>query len=180
MSETQQPQPTLEDLAAAREAVDGKIPGTVVAAFVQPAKTCLGQKLLPITAGHELLLAHIEHPLATGGKWQDSDVLMALFIFSRRSRQSFEALADGSFESEFFDFVDSLPASDVPSLGQDMVSHWLKSRQTALAMESEQKTAQKKTADSDGGSTRSPLLARLTDGLLTWLSTRCRSAKSLR
>lgn len=174
------PEPTLEDITAAREAVDGQTPTTVLEAFLPPIASGLGHKLVPISAGHELLLSQIGHPLSTGGKWEELDVLMALFLFSRPSRISFALVAEGTLESEFFAFIDAIPAADIRTLGQDMVSHWMRSRRTALAMENEHSTAQKKTADSAGGSTRSPRLAKLMGGFRTWLSTTFRSPKSSR
>ena len=172
-------EPSLSNIADAMMAVDGKTPTAVLDAFLPKAATHLGKKLLPLSAGHELLLAQTSHPLATGAKWEDVDVLMALFIFSNPSRLLFGMVADGSFEAEFLGFIDEIPSADIPKLGSDMVSHWLKSRATALGMESDSNSggAQKKTADSDGGSTLSERLARSTAGLRKWLSTMSLSAR---
>lgn len=170
--------PNLQDLAAAIRAADGQTPTAVLDAFLPRAVSHLGQRLLPLTAGHELLLAQTRHPLASGEKWEDADVLLALFIFSRPSRLLFSMVADDSFEAEFFVFIDSIPTADIPALGHDMVSHWLRSRSTALAMECQHATAQKKTADSAGSSALSARLARFTAGFQTWFSTRCHSPKS--
>jgi hypothetical protein len=180
MSEPTKPEPNLDDIAAAMNAVDGRTPSNVLEAFLPKPVTHLGQKLVPLSAGHELLLAQISHPLATGTKWEDSDVLMALFVFSRPSRLLFAMVADSTFEAEFFAFIDTIPTADIPKLGQDMVSHWMRSRATALAMESEHSTGQKKTADLDGGSTQSPPHAKSTAGFRRWLSTTFRFAKSSR
>lgn len=169
MYEPATPEPTLEDIAAASAAVSGKFPTAVIEAFLPPLTSHLGQKLVPLSAGHELLLAQIDHPLATGRKWDDQDVLMALFLFSRPSRISFALVADGTLEAEFFAFIDAIPATDIPALGKDMVSHWVRSRNTALAMENEHAKAQKKTAGSVGGSTPLPRLARRMVGFLNKL-----------
>jgi hypothetical protein len=171
MSEKPSQEPTLEDIAAASAAMEGKFPTAVLDAFLPPLTSHLGQKLVPLSAGHELLLAQIQHPLAVGGKWDDQDVLMALFLFSRPSRLSFAMVADGTLEAEFFAFIDAIPSADIPALGKDMVSHWVRSRNTALAMENEHAKAQKKTADSDGGSTRLRQLAKRLAGCLTRLFT---------
>lgn len=178
MSEPATPEPTLEDIAAASAAVSGKFPTAVIEAFLPPLTSHLGQKLVPLSAGHELLLAQIEHPLSTGRKWDDQDVLMALFLFSRPSRISFAMVADGTLEAEFFAFIDAIPAADIPALGKDMVSHWMRSRNTALAMGNEHSKSQKKTADSAGGSTPSRPPVKLITGILTWLSTMFRLPKS--
>lgn len=161
-------------------AVDGKTPTTVLAAFLPKTSTHLGKKLVPLTAGHELALAQLGHPLATGTKWEDVDVLMALFVFSRPSREVFAMIQSGTFEDDFFGFIDTIPSADIPKLGNDMVAHWMRSRATALAMESPTPGTQKKTADSGGGSTLSQRLAQLTSGCRTWLSTTFRFAKSSR
>ena len=138
--------PDLNDIAAALAAADGKTPAAVIDAFLPKPVTHLGQKLVPLKAGHELLLSYIGHPLIAGEKWEDVDVLMALFIFSRPSKELFGMVADDTFEVEFFGFIESIPPTDINRLGQDMVSHWLKSRATALAMGSDHSAAQKKTA----------------------------------
>lgn len=175
------PEPTLEDIAAARMATGGMTPQAVLEAFLPKPVTHLGQTLVPLKAGHELLLSQLGHPFATGEAFQDIDVLMALFVFSRPSRELFALVATDDFEPEFFKFIDSIPMPDVKALGNDMVAHWLKSRRTALEMENPDSTAQKKTAaDSAGSSRQSAPLARHMDGLRTWLFTTFRSAKSSR
>jgi hypothetical protein len=175
---TTEPTPTLDDISAAMMAVDGKTPAAVLEAFLPQKVTHLGQTLVPLTAGHELALAQLGHPLATGKAWEDIDVLTALFIFSRPSREVFAMIAGGTFEADFFLFIDSIPTADIPKLGADMAAHWMRSRATALAMESPHPSAQKKTADSAGGSTLSARLAALMDGPRKWFSTTFRSLSS--
>lgn len=142
------PEPTIEDIAAARQSSDGKIPSTILDAFLPKPKTIFGQTLVPLTAGHELLLGQLDHPLATGQPMEDSDVLMALFVFSRPSRDLFAMVSNDTFEPAFFKFIDSIPPADIEKLGHDMVAHWVSGRATAIALES--KNAQKKTADLAG------------------------------
>lgn len=178
MSETREP--TLEDIAAARDAISAGTPEAVLNAFLPRPVTHLGQTLIPITAGHELLFAQIKHPLSTGSKWEDIDVLMALFIFSRPSRHLFEMVGNDTFEREFFGFLDSIPVADIEKLGNDMVAHWLRSRSAALAMENPHSTTKKKAAALDGGSTPSPVPAKTSDGFRKWLSTTFPSRKSSR
>lgn len=146
MSEPATPEPALDDIAAAIAAAEGKIPAAVLNAFLPIPKTHLGQTLVPLKAGHELLLSQIGHPLATGEKWEDVDVLMALFIFSRPSRELFDMVAADTFERRFFEFIDSIPPSDISALGEVMVAHWVTARVTAIAMESKHAKGQKKTA----------------------------------
>lgn len=173
-------EPTLDDIAAARAATEAKTPQAVLAAFLPKPVSVLSQKLLPLTAGHELLLSQIGHPLATGEKWEDVDVLMALFIFTHPSRILFEMVAGETLEAEFFAFIDAIPSADIAALGPDMVSHWMASRITALNMESKHAGAQKKTAASVGGSTPSRRLAKSSAGIRKWLSMTFRSLKSSR
>lgn len=138
-------EPTLEDIAAAREAVAGMTPAAVLDAFLPKPATHLGQTLVPLTAGHDLLLSQLKHPFATGEPFADIDVLMALFVFSRPSRQLFALLAADDFEPEFYQFLDRIPTADIAKLGSDMVGHWLRSRNTAMEMENPHAAAQKKT-----------------------------------
>lgn len=153
-----QPAITNNDIAAALASLDSSsTPGAVLDAFLPKPVTVIGKKLLPLTAGHELALAYTKHPLASGGKWEDSDVLLALFLFSRPSREIFALIEDGCFEDAFLAFVDSIPPADIPQLGHDLVAHWMRNRRTALAMENEHATAaKKKTEDSAGGSAPFP------------------------
>ncbi len=172
------PAPDLNDIAAAIRSADGKTPSPVIDAFLPAPVSHLGRSLVALTAGHELLLSQTRHPLTTGAAWEDQDVLMALFIFSNPSRLLFARVADGTFEAEFFLFIDSIPASDISSLGAAMIGHWLSNRKTALPMHSEHSSGQKKTADSDGCSAPSARPARFMAGFLKWCSMTFRCAKS--
>ena len=164
-------EPTIEQIAAAREGAGGRIPSAVVDAFVPTPAKSLGQRLVPLKAGHELVLSKIGHPLSTGKSWDDEDVLIALFVFSRSSRDLFALLEREEFKDCFFEFVDSIPIGDVAKLGSDMVAHWMSARNTALPMESRHGGAQKKTEDSDGSSRLSAERACPTDGVWTLLCT---------
>lgn len=100
----------------------------VLNAVIPQSVTSLGKKLVPLKAGHQLLISQIGHPLATGKPWEDSDVLMALFVFSRPSNELFALLAEDRFEAEFFAFVESIPTADVPALASDMARHWIRNK----------------------------------------------------
>lgn len=179
MNQQQTTAPDLSDISAAMNAVEGKTPSAVLAAFLPPITTHLGQTLVPLTAGHELALSQLGHPLATGSaQWEDVDVLTALFLFSRPSRLTFAMIAGGTFEAEFFAFIDTIPSADIRQLGSDMVAHWLRSRNSALAMESPSSTGQKKTAVLAGCSALSARLAQSMGGLRTWFCTTFLSPKS--
>ena len=100
----------------------------VLDSVIPQSVTSLGKKLVPLKAGHQLLISQIGHPLATGKPWEDSDVLMALFVFSRPSNELFALLAEDRFEAEFFAFVESIPTADIPALASDMAGHWIRSK----------------------------------------------------
>lgn len=123
-----------------------------LAVFAAP-KTTIGKALVPLSAGHQLLISQFEHPLATGNAWSDSDVLLALFIFSKPASEHFALLADDAFEAEFLKFVDTLPAGQVHDLGHDMISHWMIGNTTEAA------------GDSSGATTRKATPLRLLQGL---------------
>jgi hypothetical protein len=170
---------TVEDLEIAQERTDGRIPAKVIEAFLPVSPEIMGQRLVPLTLGHELVLSRINHPLAKGGKWEDVDVLTALFVFSRTSRELFALLAEDRFEPVFFEFVDSLPMLEAKNLAEVMVSHWAKSKATALSLSSPHGGgSQKKTAASDGGSEHLVRHARSMVGPLTWLRMMCRWLRS--
>jgi hypothetical protein len=99
---------------------------------------------------------------------------LALFVFSHPSLTLFRLVEDDEFQSEFLAFVDSIPPCDIPKLGNDRVALGLRSRVTAIGMQSPHGPTQKKTADSDGSSPPSPRPARPTDGLRKWLFTKFR------
>ncbi len=171
------PEPTLEDIAAARAAVDGKPPTAVLEAFLPTPAAHHGVRLIPLTAGHELLLAQLSHPLSTGAKWDATDVLVAFFVFSRPSDLLFESIAADTFQPEFLAFITGLPAAATEGLGDKLIKHWLGSRKTAVAMESEHGQGKKKAADSAGFSPPSPPPAGFMAGVLTRFCTAFRWCK---
>lgn len=158
---------TQEDIVAATMAGQEGTPRAVIDAFLPLPVTAAGRKLFPLTAGHELILAQTNHPIATGKEWESVDVLSALFIFSHQSRLLFSMISDGTFEVEFYKFIDGLSACDVQKLGVEMIEHWSNSRKTALEMTSDSEGPQKKTADSAGCST--PFAPRAGNILGRWI-----------
>lgn len=172
------PEPTLEDIAAARVAVDGKPPTAVLEAFIPTPAVHHGVRLLPLTVGHELLLSQVSHPLSTGAKWDATDILVAFFVFSRRSDVLFEAIAADTFQRDFLAFVTELPAAATEGLGDKLIAHWLSSRNTALAMESEHGQSKKKAGDSGGYSPPSVSHVSSIVGHLTRFFTKFRWFKS--
>ena len=142
---------TLDDIQAAVIAANGKFPDVILRAFLPEKATLFGKALVPLTAGHHLVLVHLEHPLVIAGKtWQAQDIPLAMFVFTRGSKNLFQILANGGFEAEFYDFIESLPCAEMTDAIRQLIGHWLAATSTALAMESPHDT-QKKTADSAGG-----------------------------
>lgn len=160
------PAPTLEEIAQAMTAVEGKPPSAVLDAFLPVPTAHSGVRLLPLKAGHELLLAQLSHPLSTGEKWDSTDVLVAFFVFSHPSDVLFEMVAVDTFQHAFLKFVHDLPVAATDGLGEKLINHWLKSRNTALAMESEHGGGKKKAVALAGFSLPSALLAKCTAGFL--------------
>lgn len=170
--------PTLEQLAAAMEEVAGKTPKEVLEAFIPVATSAAGVPLVPLKLGHEMILAQLNHPFATGRKLDDTDVLMAFFVFSRPSTEGFAMIADGSFDATFFQFLETLPADDIKSIAPCIVTHWATARATAIEMRSPHPNGSKKKEGSDGFSTRLRELARRFTGLLTKPFTKSRLRRS--
>lgn len=143
---------SLDQLKAALDASQGKFPEDLLKAFLPERQTVFGQKLVPLTAGHYLALVNFGHPLACREmKWAYEDIPLAMFIFTRSSAETFRAVTAGTFEDEFFAFLESLPCEEMTGAIEQLVAHWMTANATALAMKSPG-DAQKKTAVSDGGS----------------------------
>lgn len=172
-AETAAPVADISDIAAAMAATEGRTPSAVIHAFLPVSPVHHGLRMLPLTAGHEILLAQFNHPLTTGEKWDATDVLLALYIFTHPSIEQFEHVADDTFRTRFFQFVNSLPASVSDGLAEKLITHWMKGRDTALAMESEH-GSKKKAGASDGSSPSSPTRARFSGGCLGRFFTRFR------
>jgi len=147
---------TIEHLQAALEASAGKFPEELLKAFLPERQTLFGQQLVPLTAGHFLALVNFNHPLACKGvTWTYEDIPLAMFIFTRPSGVIFDLIGNGTFEAEFFAFLETLPCEEMGGAIEQLVSHWMTANAPALAMKAPG-SAQKKTADSDGGSPPSP------------------------
>lgn len=153
MDQTQAP-PALDlaDIQAAMEAADRQTPSVVVGAFLPVAPEVLGHRLVPITAGHDLVFQALDHPAARGELlWTPDQIALAIFILTRPSRDSHAAIADDSFERRFFEFLDQLPPDGLTEAAVTVMRHWLRRAATAVPMQAPGRSAQKKTADSAGG-----------------------------
>jgi hypothetical protein len=145
--------PSLEQIAELLQASEGKTPSDVLAAFLPDRRTAFGQRLVPLTAGHDLLLEKLAHPFARPGtEWKAHDLAVALLCFTRPSRELFQLIEDGTFEDAVFELLDSLPFGDLDAAAAELVAHWATHRATALSMRSPHSVGEKKTAGSAGGS----------------------------
>jgi len=162
---------TLQDLSEALDESKGATPQEVIDAFLRVKTVVAGQPLVPLKAGHDLFLAKFRHPILTPGKeWSPHDVGTALFAFSRPSSELFAMVEDGTFEQEFYAFLDTIPMGEIADCAAAIVAHWLKCRATAIPMKSPDQLARrgvKKKAGSVGGSKRSQPRAKNTAGSLT-------------
>jgi hypothetical protein len=146
---------TIEQLIEALETSEGKTPQEVLDAFYPTQPQIGGHDLVPLTAGHELFLAKVDHPLASRqvAAWTPSDVAIAFFAFTRPSRELERMLRDGSFEDGFHEFLDDVPVGEIEGACSTLVLHWLSARKTAVEMVNPHGGPKKKRAS--GGSSRS-------------------------
>lgn len=146
---------SLLEIAEAIEQSEGRTPAEIISAFLPEAPTVIGQKLVPLKLGHDLFLAKIEHPLASGSdEWSANDIATALFVFTRPSRDLFAMLENDTYLETFYAFLDEVDANEIDSAATQLLHHWFSRKETALAMESPHPSSQKKTEGSVGGSRR--------------------------
>jgi hypothetical protein len=144
--------PSLDQIAEALQSSEGRTPSDVLAAFLPDRATVFGQRLVPLTAGHDLLLEKLAHPFTRPGtEWKSHDLAVAMLVFTRPSRELFRMIDSGDFEDAIFELLDTLPFGDLEAAAAELVAHWATHRATALAMRSPHSSAEKKTAASAGG-----------------------------
>jgi hypothetical protein len=146
---------TIQDLAEALEESRGVTPQEIVDAFIHAKTDIAGTPLVPLSAGHDLFLTRIKHPLTLGASavWGAHDVATAFFVFSRTSRELNQMVADGTYEEKFYNFLDSIPMSEINAASAGLIAHWVKCRNTALPMKAPDGQGElKKKADLVGGS----------------------------
>lgn len=145
---------TLADLQEALEATEGKTPQEILDAFCPEKTTIAGHPLVPLTAGHDLFMSRIKHPLALGSAaWTADDVATALFVFCTPSDELQSMMANGTYEERFYQFLETIPLHETEKAAVTLIAHWAKSRNTALAMKAPAGVeGSKKKAASAGGS----------------------------
>lgn len=175
---------TIDQLSEAIENTRGRTPAEVVAAFCPTGVKIGGLPLIPLRAGHDLFLSSIGHPLSrpAGAAWTATDVAIALFAFTRPSRELFAMVEDGTLNTKLHEFLDEIPLGAVESAGADLIAHWLRSRATGLSMQapSGMGGGSKKKVASAGGSHSSPAPAKASAGHRKKRSMKSRSRNSSR
>lgn len=140
--------PSIEQLQAALEHVEGATPQEVLDAFLPKKKEIAGFPLVPLTMGHSLFLSHCQHPLSKGKLegWEAHDVGLALFAFTHKSDDLKRQVEEGTLESSLYQFMDRIDLADVPKYTALLMAHYLNSIQTGIEMhDPNAKSAQKKT-----------------------------------
>lgn len=170
---------TIEQLAEALENVEGRTPMEVLDAFCPVGRKIGGVSLVELSAGHELFLARVRHPLAMGkgAAWQAHDVAMALFAFTRPSAVLETHVRDGSLEEALHEFLGTLPLASMETAAADLLAHWIRARASAVAMQTPagiRPPTPKKKPDSAGSSPSSPTPAVNSLSRRLWSSTKSR------
>lgn len=137
----------LEHLQKAIENTEGRTAQEVLDAFMPKGQKIGEYDLVEVKYGHCLFLESFKHPLLKGqtGQWTAQDLGVALFTFTRSSESLFEMVKKGTVEDELYKFLESIPASKHKEYASEVIFHYYRSMNTAVAMESKSEKAQKKT-----------------------------------
>lgn len=139
---------SLEQLQEAIENSEGKTPGEILEAFMPKGKKVGGVTLVDITFGHGLFLSNINHPLSTGkiDNWKPYDIAVALFAFTRSSKELTRLIREDELEESLYEFLDGIPMDEVEQSSTILIAHYFSSMKTIVPMDSpEGVQAQKKT-----------------------------------
>lgn len=145
---------TLEQLTEAMVSASGQTPLEVIDAFCPKGAKVGGLELVELTAGHDLFLSRIKHPLISGTGnvgWSADDLAVLFFAFTRPSRELFRLIREDGLEEALHDFLDELPLATLENAAADIVSHWLRARASALPMVAPHAAGSKKKRVSAGG-----------------------------
>lgn len=145
--------PSLEQLQEAIQNTEGKTPSEILEAFMPKGKTVGGVPLVDVTFGHGLFLSNINHPLATGqiDDWKPYDIAVALFAFTRTSKELTQLIREDRLEDSLYEFLDAIPMDEVEQSSAILIAHYFGSMKTIVPMDApEGVKAQKKTRS--GGS----------------------------
>jgi len=143
----------LEKLQRALFEAENTTPDEVLDAFCSETTSIGGLKLFPFTAGHELFLTRLKHPLSRGNfhGWTPEDLLQAFFVFTRPSKELFKLYERGEYEDAFYEFLDDIPSVELEQASVDLVGHYIRSRATNVQLKAMDGVGSKKKAASVGG-----------------------------
>lgn len=138
---------TVEQLERAVENTEGRTPREVIEAFLPKGRKIGEHDLVEVKYGHCLFLESFKHPLLQGktGEWTAQDLGIALFTFTRSSEELFRLVKNDQVEEELYRFLEDIPASKHKEYASEIIFHYYRSMNTAVAMESKSEKAQKKT-----------------------------------
>lgn len=139
---------SLEQLQKAIEKTEGKTPGEILEAFIPKGKKVGGITLVDVTFGHGLFLSNINHPLSTGeiDNWQPYDIAVALFAFTRSSKELTRLVREDELEESLYEFLDGIPMDEVEQSATILIAHYFGAMKTIVPMDApEGVKAQKKT-----------------------------------
>lgn len=139
---------SLEQLQEAIQNTEGKTPSEILQAFIPKGKKVGGITLVDITFGHGLFLSNINHPLSTGklDNWQPYDIAVALFAFTRSSKELTRLIKEDELEESLYEFLDAIPMDEVEQSATILMAHYFGSMKTIVPMDApEGVKAQKKT-----------------------------------
>jgi hypothetical protein len=145
--------PNLDQLQKALQRTEGKTPQEILNAFMPKGKKVGGLPLVDITFGHGLFLSNIGHPLSTGRieSWEPYDIAVALFAFTRSSKELARLVREDELESALYEFLDNIPMADIEESSAMLIAHYFGALKTLVPMKSpDGSKSQKKTRS--GGS----------------------------
>lgn len=142
----------LEKLKKAIENAESKTPKEVLEAFIPEGKKVGNFELVDPTFGHGLFLSNIDHPLATGNVdgWTAYDIAIALFAFTRSSKDLAAMVRNDSLETELYSFLDEIPIEDVEKSATILIAHYFGAMKTIVPMENPDGVKGQKKILSDG------------------------------
>lgn len=129
--------PNLDDLQEAIKNAEGKTPQEILEAFLPKGKKVGGLPLVDITFGHGLFLSSIDHPLSTGriDNWQGYDIAIALFAFTRSSKELTRLVREDELEDALYEFLDGIAMSEVEESASVLIAHYFGSMKTIVPMD---------------------------------------------
>ena len=140
--------PNLDELQEAIKNAEGRTPSEILEAFLPKGKKVGGVPLVEINFGNGLFLSSIEHPLSTGkiDDWTGYDIAIALFAFTRSSKELTRLVREDELEDALYEFLDGIAMAEVEESASILIAHYFGAMKTIVPMNSpEGVKGQKKT-----------------------------------